>query len=427
MILPSLSRFFSSFPRYFFLFFIVLFAVVFFTLYESFRVYRAEAELLVISKGAAASSETVAMTIAHLPLTLSFYDRLLSDHKNITDPWEENISIERKTSWNRVIESSALPKTNVVRMAVSSPDSSQAGALLNASLETLYGFSGRLYDRNTEADVRLIDGVLVRPVLIYGWALFLISLFFAAILAFLVSSLFQMPLSSLGRISLPTFPLLRARMFSDSRGAAVTDSLRPVGAFPNISGGDSSSESNPNFSGYPDEPAPFISEPKNQAGEAPVVFEGKITSTLNLKKEESESKQEEGNRAEPEKKGDDEPHDIWEKPRPLPMAAAKIQPAIPDSSVLQTKTSLDSHFSLAPSRGNSVHNGVSAPRNLSTVSAQDFTWEKFLFQNGEVSKEIEHEEAVADIPVVTPPSPEKREPTPEELKARLNQLLRGEM
>jgi hypothetical protein len=427
----SLSHFFQAVPRYFFLFFIVFFTVTFFTFYESFRTYRAEAELLIIAKGGAVSSEGVAATIAHLPLTLSFYDRLLLDHENITDPWEGNMPIDRKDSWNGVIESSVLPETNVIRVAVSGPDSSQTGALLNASIETLYGFSGRLYDREREADIRRIDGVIVQPVLIHAWALFLISAFFATVLAFLVSLLFQTPLSSLRGVSFPAFPSLRAKMFSHRRETIVTETLRPVGAFPDISDGDSSSESVATSSGHLNESASLAPELKDQKEEMPAVPE---EASLDIQKQEKEAskqeqpeRKEEPERIETERGASFEPHDIWEKPRPLPIEKIRIQPVISDSPVLQANAPSDSDTISTLPRGNSVRSRESLPGNLSTVSAQDFTWEKFLFQSGEASKETKNDEKSVDVSAPHTPSPEKREPTPEELKARLNQLLRGEL
>ena len=81
------------------------------------------------------------------------------------------------------------------------------------------------------------------------------------------------------------------------------------------------------------------------------------------------------------------------------------------------------------------------PGNLSTVLAKDFTWEKFLFQGNDAQKETQEtlnedekksgENKVASASASEVASAaytsERREPTPEELKARLNQLLRGEL
>ena len=70
--------------------------------------------------------------------------------------------------------------------------------------------------------------------------------------------------------------------------------------------------------------------------------------------------------------------------------------------------------------------------------AKDFTWEKFLFQGNDFQKETlsedekksgENKVASASVSEVASAAytSERREPTPEELKARLNQLLRGEL
>ena len=77
------------------------------------------------------------------------------------------------------------------------------------------------------------------------------------------------------------------------------------------------------------------------------------------------------------------------------------------------------------------------PGNLPTVPAKDFTWEKLLFRDGVVEaetsegngeKDDEKQGVDSSVSGTTPMTrvSENREPTPEELKARLNQLLRGE-
>jgi len=377
-----LKSFFSSLPRYFFLLFVVFFAVSFFTLYESFREYRAEATLLVLSKSPAVSAETVARNIVELSKTIAFYDRLLADHSNISDPWSDQSALDRRDAWDGVLMSSVIPETSLIHFSISSGSEVQSTALLNASLETLYGFSGRLYDHEREADIRLVDGVVVRPVVQYAWILVLASAFFAVVFAFLISTLFRVPFRAM---SLAAFPLLRTGVFLNVK--KMSKPLRPVGSFPDLSG-----EENVSPEVMPDpevllktSEAEEKEEEMKQETQPEVILAQEMIPATTINTLEKEN---------------GEPHDISEKPRPVSIEK-------------------------------SVKNAVSVvgrPGNLESIPASDFSWEKYLFHNNDEMKatsepmETKQEESSIEARV-----PEKREPTPEELKARLNQLLRGEL
>lgn len=202
------------FPRYFFLLFAVFFAMGFFAFYESFRVYRAEAELIVVSQGSASPSG-IAQTLSHIPETLAFYDRLRVDHSNVSDPWAGDSPVDRKLAWDRVIDSSSSDGSGIILLSVVGPDSEQADALLNASVETLYGFSGRLYNRDAEADIRLLEKSIVYPVVTNMWALVSLSAACAVLTALIVSLLFQ-------HVS----DLLNQSTFSEGREGAYIRSRR---------------------------------------------------------------------------------------------------------------------------------------------------------------------------------------------------------
>ena len=411
------SSFFLSFPRYFSLLFAVFFLVSFFALYESFRAYRAEAELVVLPRGSSVSVETVTATLAHIPSTLSFYDRLREDHENISDPWEGESAANRKRSWGSVIAASSVPESGLIRLSVSSDDSMQSAALLNASIETLYGFSGRLYNRDTQADVRLVEEGIVYPIVTRMWLLLLISAACAAFGALLVSSLAQ-------RVAPFFFFFSFSNMVSFRRGTLLSDTgnanmIRPVGSFPDIVGEPSPTE-RIQVEHDREETVPRTSMPENAEKEENI----------------SEEKKENGFSAElprePYRAGEysDEPQDIWdksrfvfEKPKSPERAMPVISPAQAPDKAIRTEV---------PSQ---LESGV--PGNLPTVPAKDFTWEKLLFRDGVVEaetsegngeKDDEKQGVDSSVSGTTPMTrvSENREPTPEELKARLNQLLRGE-
>ncbi len=476
--MKSIAHFLQAFPRYFFLFFAVFFAVGFFVFYESFRVYRAEAELIVISHGPAVSSEEAAVTLSHIPSTLSFYDRLREDHRNVSDPWAGNSPADRKLAWNRVIDATSVSGSSVIHLSVIGSDSSQASALLSASIETLYGFSGRLYNRNTEAETRLLEDVIVRSVVTNALALFLLSAVCAALVALLISSLLQHSSSLLKQATLPDISLFRAKYLPEHLGVRGKEGIRPVGSFPDITQEESrlpseasiiSRESvSSTLPALPTEeipPSPHV----NDIGESAVSATEPIENRNNDDKEsllsklssDTASREERGEGYEP--RMNDEPEDIWEKPRFASAGrmrigmkqtgeggasqknASEVVPAEVRNDTVSEKVTekipeegkdqgtVSEQEIRTASHRNETRMGV--PGNLTTVSAQDFTWEKFLFQNEENGSkeeekgmmENEGESELRTEAVSLSENAVKHEPTPEELKARLNQLLRGEL
>lgn len=433
---------------------------------ESFRNYRAEAELLVLSRSASIPSETAAKTFATLPGMLAFYDRLLSEHNGIEDPWSELSRIERKDRWGRVVETEVIPGTNLLRFSVSAKTPEQATALLSASLETLYGFAGRLYDRNTEADIRLIERSGTRPEIHSIGALTTLSLLLGGALAFLVSTLFR---SSLRPFSMLSFPLKNIPGFSGSASSLEhSDMIRPVGNFsrrnveadfldaeesldrPMVKGEESIKESlsvtgtehpkGEELSGKGVTDADI--EVKRYAEDLSAVSESAVNVLTPERSESSPVRPISEASAfesvapwndEPTTEGSkehhsDEPEDIWERPRNI-------------SSITRNETA-SGVLSAEGNRirvGHAIRSGAkkqsSTPGNLETISAEDFKWENVLAPIVEgvtpapESPRTKLEDSPASSTGERPyaESTERREPTPEELKARLNELLRGEM
>ncbi len=410
MINGHMKNLFRALPRYFTVFLAVFFAVSFFALYESFRVYRAETELIAILRGASVSAESVASTVAQIPKTLDFYDRLREEHGNASDPWAGENSAERKIAWNRVVSSSEIRGSGVIRLSVVASDSDQATSLLDASVETLYGFSGRLYNRESEADIRLLEGTIVYPELPNGWFLVLLSFTIASAGAFLASSLLR-NLSGFPALSnhFPK-PLFWRDRFTFRARSSKNEGIRPVGSFTEISHGEEDSDiASTDDDG---EATNRISEeivrkeeskPANPAGDGSIaVPEEREVFPDNRPKENA-----------------DEPKDIWEVSRLVPKSADRETP-----KKIREETMENSHRS---DSGN-------LPGNLETIPAKDFAWGKLLSQAvGEGNDATDSNgvvpdtgERVTDQVTGSPENEPIREPTTEELKARLNQLLRGE-
>ena len=419
---------FQKIPKFFLIAFAIFFMASWFSLVESFRLYRAEATLVVFSKSPAVSSSLVAGNISEIVNSVSFYDRLLADHRAISDPWTEESTSYRREMWSAVIDAETVPETSVVRLSISSRDDSQSEALLDASIETLYGFLSRLYDRDREVDIRLIDPVSIRPVITSPVALTLLSAILATVLAILLLPLF--------RVSIPSFPMsaIRKKILSKK----MADRIRPVGSFPDLP-----QPSETRVSSEEDARSLHSAVSKEDAQESHTEFHTTPSTDLRDEATEAIASRSESivppapeasleatplleNKSLPQEEDapvsfSEEPADIWERSRSLSRGNLRIQ-----------RTSAPPLETLSESpRRNQEEARTETPGRLEGIPARDFSWEKYLFQtSGETSK------LTPEVPTVTSdPTPastnvkqeETSEPTPEELKARLNQLLRGEM
>lgn len=434
-----LKSFFSGIPRFFSVFFVLFFVTAFFVFADSFRVYRATAELVVTSQTAAIPTSVAAETIAAFPSTLSFYERLLSDHERIEDPWIEESRIDRKEAWTNVVLAQVVPGTSLIRLSIVSPDPEQSAALLNASIETLYGFSGRLYDRNKQVDIRLVEGALVQSVFQQIGVLVLMSVLLAGMLAFLVSKVLAFSFRGF------SFPSFRANMFF--RAQRPVKSLQPVGAFPDLPSvrsdradvatgvpTDSSSDSSRQERGVSHEESKVSEVPESISPQFQTEIQASSSGSVAIEESVAPDSTSEESQVPflENMRESDEPHDIWEKSSHLSRGPLRIRSSKPASpEVEETSKSgegaISSRFASVTSGGTEASRF--APGNLETISARDFSWEKYLFQNRQTSREADTVEAAETSPdaLLVSAAPEKREPSPEELKARLNQLLRGEL
>lgn len=459
-----LKTIFQQFPRYFFLLFVVFFLTSLIVLFELFRSYRAEAELFVSSKSPAISAESVAATLARVPLTLSFYDRLLVDHSNISDPWIGKESVSRKNSWLQIASSERYPETSIIHFSMVGDRSTETKALLDASLETLYGFSGRLYDREHEADIRLFEETIVQPFVRSPWTLFVFSGSIALILSFATSVFFGKVFEKIVFHRPRVKGTDHATVFETCNQTAKPAFDRPSVLFPVPSFSDFQKKPISSSADQTVSPIVFERPKENVFGKMKTMFEKpeelkETTSASALNTQKYSQLFEEKTKKTVEKKEESiesRKQIHYDYNRIIPIGVKKETPMVPaptfvlkqtdpgmegeritplqkenissekkesemDKDEKETETlkssNIDRQSNVVPAGG--------FPGNLETIPARDFSWEKYLFQgNGaELIEDVDEKNDEAEKSDVF----EKREPTPEELKARLNQLLRGEI
>ena len=105
----------------------------------------------------AAAADQVVNNIAALPRTLSFYDQLLKRFPEVNDPWSGMSDDERKTLWSERISVDRVDRSGLIRLKVDADTATDASLLAEKSTTNLFQIVGRYYDIRTEFDIRTVD------------------------------------------------------------------------------------------------------------------------------------------------------------------------------------------------------------------------------------------------------------------------------
>ncbi len=177
-------------PRYFWVLLYVFTITGGIVSLDHFRVYSSSATVMVIQKNqnALGSGDLLMETVAQLPTTLAFYDRLLLQFPEIKDPWSGMSAADREALWREHMASVRVDGSGLIRLQVTADTAADADFLTEKSTLNLFGMIGQYYDIRTEIDIRTIEtspahAFIARPL---GW--FLMSISIGFVLAFTVSS-----------------------------------------------------------------------------------------------------------------------------------------------------------------------------------------------------------------------------------------------
>lgn len=408
--------------------------------------------LFVVSPRSDASAETFANDLGFLAGTSAFYDRLLIEHPAFSDPVEGASYATREAAWKRVLHARIPDGTSVIELSVSADTPEQSEALLRASLETLSGFSDRLVGSAAHSIPvgEIVTAVSARNVVVASCVALVIGLFVAILFMRTgrrfsdVHSYIERPVRSenaLGKKSNRTESILRPVGFF---GAADLETERKT-----IQAQPAKKEQEEKGK----EVGRVIEIPKS-LGQIPAQ---KISSEEEKKeKGETSSLPKESQISETETKKEQVTVPVPDVSKVTQVQGLEEVPSTQNkkqvSSFSQVQQKTEESRVLRAIEMKRLERSVPAPSpsELPSIPASEFTWEKYLFANEDKNgkseiKEEKKEEAEENVSVsresVAEPiqesvssetktisSPiEKREPTQEELKARLNALLRGEL
>lgn len=411
--------------------------------------------LFLVSPRSDASAETFAHDLGFLAGTSAFYDRLLIEHPAFSDPVAGASYAVREAAWKRVFHAYIPDGTSVIELSVSADTPEQSEALLRASLETLSGFSDRLVGSAAHSIPvgEIVTAVSARNVVVASCVALVIGLF-VAILFMRTGRRFSVAHSYVERP-------VRSENVLRKKSNRTESILRPVGFF-----GAADLETERKTI----QAQPVKKEQEEKGKEVERVVEipksldqipaQKISSeeekkekgaTSSLPKEsqifETETKKEQKEQIEAPVPEISKVTQVQE-PEEVPSTQNKKQTHL--ASQVQQKTEESRVLRAIEMKRLERSSPAPSPSELPSIPASEFTWEKYLFANEDKNgkseiKEEKKEETEENVSVsrksVAEPvqesvsletktisSPvEKREPTQEELKARLNALLRGEL
>lgn len=173
---------------YFIALFVIVTLTIFFLILGNFRKYNSEISIIVIpkSQALASQSESLIQNFENFPKTLSFYNRLLSDNPEIKDEFLGLSDKERKEAWNKNLKVEREKGSQVLHIAISTK-SNNASKMARQIASTLFSVSAQYYNLKTDLDLRIIDGPISSNRLNLWYMPALISLVLGFVLAFLVN------------------------------------------------------------------------------------------------------------------------------------------------------------------------------------------------------------------------------------------------
>lgn len=329
----------------------ILTAIFFVIISASFKTYESEVTILVMTKSDAAfSHEQILNSLAELPKTFNFYQRLLNDNPEIRESNTGKSDSERKQLWNQMLTVKRSPKnSSIIKISIFADSENGAEKLAFKTARTFFDTASSYYNVKTDVDMRLVDGPLTESSLSsWPWML-LVSLILGFLMAYILQNTMSPFLDGLAKLS----AMLKEKS-EEYKLRKVISLGEDVGSGEiNVDSKDVHQERKP-------EPA----------------TESKETQEISSEKTQSDKELETLNK----------------------IIQQDIYPNFPEMPVAPKKSE--------------------APDNL-PIGDSSF----FMEENPQQSEEVKEEE----VEEKQPEEDLNREPTPEELKRRLNQLLKGKL
>jgi len=144
---------------------------------DFFRSYETEVSVLMVSHvNKGENSASISSNMAELVSTLSFYNRLIENSDTLDDEFAPYTPDQRKAKWNSIVSVSKKGESGVMVIHAKGETSEQSKTLAEETARTLFSVAGLYYNIETDIDMRVIDGPLVSYTLGHPWLYMLVVL-----------------------------------------------------------------------------------------------------------------------------------------------------------------------------------------------------------------------------------------------------------
>jgi len=142
------------------------------------KTYKSEMRILLLPRSdvAARNIDQILRNAEEIPLSLSFYNKMLELNPDIEDALADLSDNKRKSAWNKEIRIDTIKKSGIIKIDIYNKNQLQAEIISQQSTTSLMTVLGKYYDI-ASLDMRVIDGPIISSVSrISPWALFIPSL-----------------------------------------------------------------------------------------------------------------------------------------------------------------------------------------------------------------------------------------------------------
>jgi hypothetical protein len=135
-------------------------AIVYFALANFYKTYRSEVDILIVPQNekTALMSKQVLANAAKIPLTVSFFNKLVKENIDINNPVDGFSASEKKAYWNSKLNTKVIKNSGIVKFIASDKDFLQAESLAAAAASSGIITLSAYYNIREDAQMRIIDG-----------------------------------------------------------------------------------------------------------------------------------------------------------------------------------------------------------------------------------------------------------------------------
>lgn len=165
---------------------VILSILIFSGLNSAFKTYKSTVTIVIIPKSitAIAQRENIVHNLAQIPQTLSFYERLLSDNHDLKDTTANQSAQRRKEIWNNIISIKQINKdSTILKITLEASGSKDSEILASKTARTFLDTASGYYNVKSDLDLRIIDG----PISQRSYDFWPILLLLSVILGFLIA------------------------------------------------------------------------------------------------------------------------------------------------------------------------------------------------------------------------------------------------